>query len=347
MFHSIVIRDSLSLALTSKREMLQASLAKTRQLKCVDVRPWIECGVSSPRLDYINEFCRILGSSVEQNDPAAVEVVVCSGSHDVQATSAACMLVGCYLILQEGLREKDVTSLFRQQTSNTTHAIASAQSDSSSLDGFTNYWEVWGALDHAVQLGWLSPDGEEPALDLEELAHYACPANGGVHTVVPNKLLFLPKPDPHLPHGQEWADNESAEGTAARRRFSAGFYASLLSDLGVSVAAGLHGHLEHGTAAAMAEVGIDEMELGLDRAGGGMLRALDRLFTLSQAAPGAVAVVCGEELGVSGAAETLVTAYLVGRHGFGAAAAAAWVRLVGAPLVRGPQPAVVAAADGA
>ena len=276
-------------------------------------------------LDSIIEFCSNLREIVENTNPAT-DILICSGGSNAEAASF--VLVGCYLILHEGQRLETVKALFHNRMPGPALAVAQSTGHSSiGSAGSADSSDVWDALDHAVRLGWLSPTAPdaEPALDLEEQAHYARPANGGVHIVVPGKLLFLREPDCRLPPGRDWADAEAADGTAARR-FSPAFCASLLSALGVSVAAGLEGRLSPAAAAALADAGVDATELGLERDGGGMLRALDRLITLSRAAPGAVAVVCGEG-GTAGAAETLVTAFLVGRHGFTAAAAAAWVRL--------------------
>ena len=165
-------------------------------------------------------------------------IVICSGCSNTEAASF--VLVGCYLILHEGRQLESVKALFHNRMPGPDLHVAQSTGDSSI--GFAcsaDSSDVWDALDHAVRLGWLSPTAPdaEPALDLEEQAHYARPANGGVHIVVPGKLLFLREPDCHLPPGRDWADAEAADGTAARR-FSPAFCASLLSALDVSVGVG-------------------------------------------------------------------------------------------------------------
>jgi hypothetical protein len=102
--------------------------------------------------------------------------------------------------------------------------------------------DCWCALAHALRLGWFVPpsSNDEPMLDVDELSHYAQAANGRVRLVVPGAL--------HVPDGQAWADSVTADGITAGR-FSAGFYALLLADLGVSAEACL-GHSSAATAQA-------------------------------------------------------------------------------------------------
>ena len=61
-------------------------------------------------------------------------------------------------------------------------------------------------------------------------------ANGGVHVLEPGPLLFFPTPSDDVPDGQDWVDSVSADGRGSRR-FTDGYYASLLFDLDVSAAA--------------------------------------------------------------------------------------------------------------
>jgi hypothetical protein len=169
-----------------------------------------------------------------------------------------------------------------------------------------------------------------------ELAHYASAANGGVRIVAPGALLFFPTPSDDVPDGQEWADTVSADGRTARR-FTAGYYASLLADLGVSAAACL-GRASPACAEALAAGGVAPLDLRLAAppqgaggasAAGALLPGLDRLLALARGAPGAVAVHggAGGEW-PAGWLGTLAAAFLISRFGFSGAEAAAWVHMV-------------------
>ena len=128
-----------------------------------------------------------------------------------------------------------------------------------------------------------------------------------------------------------WSDEPAASSPDRRvvRRFSASFIADLLADLGAVAAVclgstpGPPGALD----AAMAASGIEaQADLDLDPARPAFLHALDRLRTLAGAAPGAVAVHGGGG-DWSRAEAHVVAAHLVGRHGFCAGAAGAWLAL--------------------
>ena len=71
-------------------------------------------------------------------------------------------------------------------------------------------------------------------------------------------------------------------------------------------------------------------DLALDARQPALLGAMDRLLSVSRAAPGAVALFPGGE-GEERAAEwagTLAAAWLMAGFGFGGGAASAWVRMV-------------------
>ena len=146
-----------------------------------------------------------------------------------------CMKVGAYLLLKKGLDLSAVLRAFRP---------FHAELEGTSTDSIRGQHDVtvascWGALDQALRLGWLvGPSSRaEPRFDAEEFAHYAHPANGRVHILAPGSLLLFPAPA-ELEGGREWADPAPAaarDGPAPPpRRFSAGFSADLLADLGAS-----------------------------------------------------------------------------------------------------------------
>jgi hypothetical protein len=89
--------------------------------------------------------------------------------------------------------------------------------------------------------------------------------------------------------------------------------------------------------AAYAAAGLDH-EDGLLPGGSPAtaLRAHDRLLTLDRAARGGLALQCGNG-NAGAAARTLATGLLIGREGFSAAEAEAWLRLVCPAVVWPPK----------
>ena len=246
-------------------------------------------------------------------------IVVCPADHATGTMSDACLLCGAFVLLCEDAGLDDVLSTFEEALQGRLAARRAAIVD------------CWTALHRARALGWLGAtdnDASEPALDVEMASHYALDCNGGVHVLVPGKLLLFPAPAP-LPTDQAWADT-SEPGRPTARRFSAAFLAALLADLGVSAAACL-GRTCGSDAAAWRAGGLDVHDLALDARRPALLGAMDRLLAVSRAAPGATALFpghggSGEEL--PECAGTLAAAWLMTDFGFGGGAAAAWVRML-------------------
>ena len=191
--------------------------------------------------------------------------------------------------------------------------------------------DLWSALQHAcASCGWLKIDSkhflsvrrEDPtrgdAIDMAEYVHYDSPINGYLHVLVPEKLLVFNCPE-DLPDGALWAD----EG--GERQFSAAYYADVFGDFGVEVVVRGCADGVYDTA-AFRERGIEVEDLPLDDDAVPTLAEVDRFLAVVRYAPGAVAVHGGR--GGLGAAGTLIASHLIGGHGFRAADAIAWVRLI-------------------
>ena len=159
-------------------------------------------------------------------------------------------------------------------------------------------------------------------------SHYALAYNGGVHVLVPGKLLLFPAPAP-LPADQAWVD-VSEPGRPTARRFSAAFLAALLADLGVSAAACL-GRTGGSDDAALRAGGLDVHDLALDARRPALLGAMDHLLAVSRSAPGATALFPGhgwDGEALRECAGTLGAAWLMTEYGFCGGAAAAWIRML-------------------
>ena len=289
-------------------------------------------------MQLIDDFCTRLGLACDCQGEDQQRAVVLAENSDGTAMSVASMLLGSFLILRQRLSVSSVVEAFQDAALHDRFVPLLA---ASAGEHAVTVHDCWRALGHALRLGWLMPPSsdDEPVLDVDELAHYARAANGGVQIVVPGALLLFPTPHDGVPEGAEWADSVAADGSAARG-FSAGFYASLLADLGVSAAACLT-RTSAASARAFAARGVDPADLRFlaparaPPGPGALLPALDRLLSLARAVPGGVAVHCGSvRAGWPGPGSPLgvmAAAFLISRCGFSGAEAAAWVHMVAPP----------------
>jgi hypothetical protein len=270
-------------------------------------------------LKVIYGFCEDIWRSHEYKQGKMI--VVCAGVDPVDITNTA-LLVGCFMILNLELSAKDVIKAFEPIS----HRFI-FYSDGLRVD------DCWVAIHHvSARCGWLRTDSrhflslrreetkQDPVetIDMDEFVHYDSPINGCLHFLVPEKLIIFNCPD-DLPGGLHWADEEG------ERRFSAGYYADIFGDFGVNVVVQGCADGVYDTA-AFRERGIEVEELPLDDDAVPTFAEVDRFLAMVRYAPGAVAVHGGR--GGLGAAGTLIAAHLISGHGFLAADAIAWVRLI-------------------
>jgi hypothetical protein len=85
--------------------------------------------------------------------------------------------------------------------------VIEPQTDPSKVRHVISVLDCWGALNAALNLGWLV----DPASDAEvfhgtgEFGHYANPANGNVHMLALGSLYLFATPDV-IPDGQAWVN---------------------------------------------------------------------------------------------------------------------------------------------
>jgi hypothetical protein len=241
--------------------------------------------------------------------------VVCINPGARSLTNAA-LLLGGYLLICEKMGLDRIADAFNAVSSHFLTFLDAEGGDNVELTVF----DCWAALQRATALGWLdfSDEPSEDAIDMDECLHYDSVANGGLHVVVPNKLLAFPPPT-DIGDGCAWVD----EGGA--RRFSPSYYADVLGDFDVAVAVSCAGAGSAASydAAAMEDRGIAVEVLAADARSGRLLASVDRVLTLARAAPGAMALhgAGGWEEGL------LLSAYLIRMHGFSARHAIAWARM--------------------
>jgi hypothetical protein len=315
------IHDNIFLSLTN--ETLSRELTPKREVShFVLAHVTLEDGSSSSQLDLsaIQEFSNSLKDIVMGCQDPAERIVICPASDDSRSISFACAILGAYLIWNGRMTLEDVVAAF-QGLGDAFSADADSQfADSTVLD-------CWRALSRAMHLGWLvDPESDvEPALDVEEFAHYASRANGNVHMAVPGRMFFFSSPKV-LPSEQQWIDSV-ADNSTTTRHFSPAFYAELFEELGVSAVVCL-GCGDVAASSAFAERGIEVVDFGLAEDGSSLLRGLDRLLSLAAVATGPVAVHSGDGFRWPAYIGTLVAALLINRLGFDEGAATAWIRML-------------------
>ena len=278
-------------------------------------------------------FCDRFATFLQNLHPHQTVVVISATQSDPSYIETL-LFVGCFLILYEGMTVEAVKAGLQDAT--TLEQDSAVVITRSSKEVEVCIMGCWRAFEQAVKLTWLvHPNSDiEPVLDVEELAHYADRANGSLHMVVPGRLIFFPTPD-DLPDRQHWADHVTDHGRTVRR-FSAAYYAETFGfeELRVSVVACL-GRGSEAAAAAFEARGVETVDLGLAEDGSSLLRGLDRLFSLSRAVAGAVAVHSGDGFVWPEYVETLVAAFLIRREGFDEGSARAWLRMVSPWMVGG------------
>ena len=280
----------------------------------------------------VYSFCEAIRDIIKSH-PESAAVVVCPQDDSLSALRNACMLFGAYLLLCADIGLEEVVIHSKGSLDLIDERERSGANSGPSQHCSTHIPDCWRALHQASALRWIGQKvrgGEDPTFDSESAAHYAQPSNGSLRVLSPGKLLLFPTPSP-LPDGQGWADESEGGGQPPARRFGAGFLAGLLADLGVSAVACL-GRADAGDAAAFRASGLDVHGLGLDPRRPALLPAMDRLLAVSRSAPGPVALYYSDAAGREGAraeasARTLAAAWLMREWGFGAGAAAAWVRM--------------------
>ena len=285
----------------------------------IDVGPCAD-GQRFLHISVVHAFCQTVCDALKSMPDTVI--VICPHDDSASSLRNAALLYGAYLLLCEDETITDVAN----NVQNSFDAAAGSHHAAKLIDA--SIADAWRALHRAKALNWIAaPDCDgAPALDMDMAAHYALPANGGLRVLVPGRLLSFPPPA-SLPAGQPWADAAPA-GAEPGRRFSGGFLAALLSDLGVSAVVCL-GRTGGGDAAAFGACGVDVHDLGLDARRPALLRGMDRLLSLARSAPGAVAV-CGWGADGAGAAGrecvgTLGAAWLMAEADFDAGSAEAWV----------------------
>jgi hypothetical protein len=280
---------------------------------------------SPVELGDIHSLVNMLHKSLRQCAESKI-YVACASSKNPKLVTNTAFLLGAYLILGLEMDFDEVYAIFRPYEN---RFVRFTGSSTSNQDSFTVY-DCWRALNRVRTLGWidfspdsdLSPPENLDQIDIDQYKHYIDPANGGLHIMVPGRLLFIPTPH-DLEDDLEWVDVDNS------RQFSPGFYADLLaSEFDAALIINLLNEFPNTeydtTKFERSGVAVEKLFLGES---GDLLRAADRILALLRAAPGPVAVHSSG----SGAGVLLAT-YLISQFRFEAGEAAAWLRISCPPL---------------
>ena len=270
-------------------------------------------GTFRPSFRFVYWFVKTL-EAVRLGDHQSV---LCVDTEPASAVlSGCCTLIGSYLILIERLSVEEAVAACARLL----HRLPVADQTSSK--------DCWCALLTGKGLGWLSKWYSSPnstlteGLDMEEYLHYDDPENGGLHFIIPNRLLVFNCPS-SLGEGLLWKDVDG------KRLFDPAYYGELLPDFKIALVVRCCEENEYvDEFQSMHDIPVETINVN-DGDLGRMLQRLDRFVTLIRAAPGAIALH-GDRSGL-GSAETLICSLLVRLFRFEAKAAEAWIRLLHPP----------------
>jgi cell division cycle 14 len=241
-----------------------------------------------------------------------------------QQLSNAVFLLGAYMILRHDVSADAVPAHFAWLESRMQpHRDVSTGSSEIDLDLIDH----WHGLDKGKAQGWVryAPSGSYMwgAIDIDEYSHYANPANGSLHQIVPGKLVALP--GPRDLGGAEWRDDANGG-----RLFSPAFYAPILHDMGVKAVVRLGATSDY-SSDAFEGLPIHDLPFEEDCP---PLAVVQRFIRVVETTPGAVAVHCQSGLGRTG---TLAALHLMLSRGFKAQEAIGWLRIMRPGSVVGRQ----------
>ena len=333
----ICIDENLSLAFQSKHQLLKSGIVQEDECTFLELDDACYRGRGDMLLIHkMRHFGQWLQNAIKQSLLPKITLYW----NEISPMLEIVLFLGAFLVMSEHRTAERVNTIFSSYSNKTVDM--SERIDSVECECETSWLEMWKALEHARRLGWMNwaPDADEyDPLHIDELAHYANPANGAVHIISPNRLIVFPNPAA-LPDGELWSTDSPV------RRFSAAFYADLLRDLGAVAVARLAAAPRTDFAdAALAAAGLDTLDFAPRSAGPtSPLRALDGLLSLSRSARGAVALCPGGGSSIGGGrgagwpAHTglVATAFLVSREGFSGRTAHAWLALVCPALLARP-----------
>ena len=290
-------------------------------------------GVSEvPSIQLVVSIVPVLHEVLTQARSNKRTIVICA--EDPCALTRVALLFGCVMILVDNLSVTKVVGIFLPVSDRFTQFHGSSLSQHSQQDSRVKVMDIWNAVNRAKQLDWLrysaGSTNNTGSFDEEQHAHYSCPLNGGICTIIPGKLVAFTTPSKLNDRDSgDWTDVPSTK----QRFFGAQFFASLFGETdhfgSISLVMGMSKDNKENAhnLAPFAARGIATEDINLDT--GHLLRTVDRLITVVAAAPGTVAIhTCPAAAGVGGRVGETVAALLVCHLRFEAESAIAWIHMV-------------------
>jgi hypothetical protein len=189
--------------------------------------------------------------------------------------------------------------------------------------------DCWSALWKAKTRLWV--DFNTGGFDPFDYTLFGSPLNGGIHEIVPGKLVAMRGPK-EIANGEEWENIFDRNSNFVNRVFSPQHYAPILKQLGVQAVIRLNS--PEYNKQAFIDAGIAVADLFFEDCTVPSPDVVGKFFAIAEGLPGAVAVHCQAGLGRTG---TLIAMYIMKHHRFTAREAIGWLRIVRPGSVIGPQ----------
>jgi hypothetical protein len=317
----LVLNWNLAITMRSLKEARIVYSKCSKKLHFVEVHVDEASGMITPTIENI---CRFVDKAnrILNRTPDRV-VIVCVPEDRPDILYAASIAMGALMILA---LDKSFEEAFEAFKNIRDHTNAGSDNSWTKDSKHPSIEDCWRALLMAKSLGWIDRSRRictkssltRGTLDIDQYEHYSRTWNGGLHTIIPGKLIVFPDPE-DLSEGQLWVDKSDGS-----RSFSPNFYADLFQELNVSVAVCLGKCSFDASTFSDYGVEVEELGVGSDDEVLQTLRAMDRLLTLTRAAPGTIALHGGGSARLLGA---FVAACLSTCHRFDGAAAVAWIAM--------------------
>ena len=241
------------------------------------------------------------------------KIVFCVEKGKKNLTNAV-FLVGSYMIFKENMTALEVRNCFGQINTDLLKTFRTATHEDDEFD--IRLIDCWRGLAKAIKHGWLRNSSPKLGISsVENYLQYGDPAQGDLHEVVPGKFIAFKGP-------VDLGDGRFCDTPSGVRLFSPCYYADILRERGVSTVVRLNRPCYD--AAAFTSRGFEHFDLPFDDCAAPPDGVVAAFLRIADAAPGAVAVHCGDGLGRTG---TLIALHLMRSHGFAAREAVGWLRI--------------------
>ena len=270
-------------------------------------------------LDIVLQFCDLLDEKLRKYDG---ELIATRVSSDSKSFTNAVFLLGSFLVVKMNNHPDAVWEKFQA------HRLETFRDVSPGPQTFhLQVRDCWSGLFRAKSISWVDANLFDPI----EYAVYGSHMNGGLHHVVPGKLVAMRSPM-DVPGGAEWADITTGDGRVTDRVFSPAHYGPILRRFGVQAVVRLNGPAYDPD--GFAPYGIAVADLPFPDGSTPPPDVVGKFLAIVEGLPGAVAVHCRAGLGRTG---TLIALYIMKHHGFTAREAMGWLRIVRPGSVIGAQ----------